>query len=115
MKIKKYLLYLLVLIVAGVIVVSIYYAIRDKNDADIPAVSQSDTVTDADPGEEKDGGTTEGNNEKTVKVENYYSSTSAEFKKYGFICPEGWTLAEEDGGSRVVLAKIQKDPYHAET
>ena len=122
MKIKKYLLYLLILIVAGIVAVSIYYTLRDRDDADIADASQTETTTDVESAGEKDDGIAEGSNEKgedlseeeAGEIENYYSSTSGEFKKYGFICPEGWMLAEEDGGSRVVLTKIEEGLHPAE-
>ncbi len=122
MKIKKYLLYLLILIVAGAIGVSIFFTLRDRNVADVADASQTDTSTDAESVGEKDDGTADGSNgedeepaeEEAVEIENYYSSTSGEFKNYGFICPEGWMLAEEDGGSRVVLTKIEEGTHPAE-
>jgi len=123
MKIKKYLLYLLIFIVAGVILVSIYYTLKDRGDAGVVDPSITETSTEAESAGEKDNEAANGNNEAVEDsgeeeasiIENYYSSTSGEFKKYGFICPEGWTFAEEDGGSRVVLTKIEQQTDSAET
>ena len=123
MKIKKYLLYLLILIVAGAIAVSIFYTLRDRDDADVASESQTDTENDLETAGDKDDKTiTEENNgeaevtiEEVAEIKNYYTSTSGEFNNYGFICPEGWTLEEGAGGSRIVLTNTEADPYSAET
>ncbi len=123
MKIKKYLLYLLILIVAGAITVSIFYTLRGSDDADIASGSQADKENDLEATEDKSDETipeensdeTEDAIEEVVEIENYYTSTSGEFTNYGFICPEGWTLEEGAGGSRIVLTNTGVDSSSAET
>ena len=124
MKIKKYLLYLLIFVVAGAITVSIFYTLRDRDDADVATASQTDTENDQEANENKDdeavaddnNGKAEDMTEEDVEdIENYYTSTSGEFNNYGFICPEGWTLEESTGGSRIVLTNTEADSSSAET
>jgi LCP family protein required for cell wall assembly len=114
MKIKKYLLYLLILIVAGVIIVGIFYAVRDRRDNNItdedaagPVESVDDEneeniEEDSDAREEgihldKSSGTEDDNNV------DYYKSSSTDFEDYGFILPEGWVLYEENSGKTVLI------------
>ena len=124
MKIKKYLLYLLILIVAGAVIVSIYYTLRDRDDTDTVPASQTDTENDPETAGEKGDETVPDENnistedvieEDIEDIENYYTSTSGEFKNYGFICPEGWTLEESYNGNRVVLTNTGSDFSSAET
>jgi len=121
MKIKKYLLYLLILVVAGAIAVSIFYTLRDGNGADIESALQTDTENDQEVAGNKDdeavADENNGNAEDIVEedIENYYTSTSGEFKNYGFICPEEWTLEESTGGSRIVLTNTGGNSPSVET
>ena len=39
----------------------------------------------------------------TEVLQNNYSSSSADFDNYSFICPEGWKLYETASGKRVIL------------
>jgi LCP family protein required for cell wall assembly len=124
MKIKKYLLYLLIFVVAGAIGVSIFYTLRDKDDADIISASQADSENDLEfSGDNNDEAVPDENNgssediiEEDIKdIENYYTSNSSEFKNYGFICPEGWTLEESADGGRIVLTNTGTYLSSAET
>ncbi len=109
MRIKKYLLYLLILIVAGVIAVSIFLAVRDRNGQKI-AENMEELSEIAD----ETGAGEAGQEEQTVSEEemaeeepedfsDYYTSTSEDFNNYSFICPQGWTILEEKDGKRVLL------------
>ena len=61
MKVKKYLVYLLIRRVAGAIIVSIYLTLRDRDDAE---ASQTETAADVETAGGKDDEIAEGNNEK---------------------------------------------------
>jgi LCP family protein required for cell wall assembly len=124
MKIKRYLLYLLIFIVAGAIGVSIFYTLRNRDDADTISESQTDTDNVQEITENNDNGTVEDENNGSTEdiaeeiiedIENYYTSTSGEFKNYGFICPEGWILEESAGGGRVILTNTGTDSSYVET
>ena len=81
MKIKKYLLYLLIFIVIGAIGVSIFFTLRDKNDSVIASAAQDDTNNDLEDAENKnDEVDSDQNNdisgemivEEVENIENYY-------------------------------------------
>jgi len=40
---------------------------------------------------------------KEQKDPDLYSSSSEDFKNYSFLCPQGWTLFEEENGSRIII------------
>ncbi|MCD4669274.1 MAG: LCP family protein [Actinomycetia bacterium] len=108
MKIKKYLLYLLILIVVGVIAVSIFFAVRDRNRQET-AENMEESFEIADEvgiGQEEQAVS----NEEIVEEEpedfsDYYTSTSEDFNNYSFICLQGWTILEEKDGKRVLLSR----------
>jgi LCP family protein required for cell wall assembly len=114
MKIKKYLLYLLILIVAGVIAVAIFYAVRDRHDSNITdedAPGAVESVNDKIEEKEEDKDTRQedmavSQSLDTVDENNnadYYKSSSTDFDNYGFILPEGWILYEENSGKTVLI------------
>jgi len=114
MKIKKYLLYLLILIIVGAIAVSIFFAIRDHNGQKTAGsqemssdIADGDGTGEAETGEQAASGE-EITEEEIIEEEaedfsEYYTSNSEDFNNYSFICPRGWTIFEENDGKRVLL------------
>ncbi len=109
MKIKRYLLYLLILIVVGVIAVSIIFALRDRNRQETAEnTEESSGVANKDGTGEAETVNQDAGGEEIIEEEpedfsDYYTSTSKDFNNYSFICPEGWTILEEKDGGRVLL------------
>jgi len=113
MKAKRYFLYLLILIVAGVIIVSIFYAVRDRQKNNISEAGAASPVDVTDEvrentGEGQDTPEAGISEDEAAEIEggnnaDYYKSSSGDFDNYGFILPEGWALYEENSGKRVLL------------
>jgi len=114
MKIKKYLLYLLILIVIGAIAVSIFFAVRDRNEQETAEIQEESSGINSEDGAgetEADDQAASGeeiSEEEIVEEEaedfsDYYTSTSKDFNNYSFICIQGWTVFEEKDGKRIIL------------
>jgi LCP family protein required for cell wall assembly len=110
MRFKKYLLYLLILIVAGAIAVSIFFAVKDRDqdkaaeeaqsvDAEgETAAAPSEDAVDADPEPEEEI-------EPEPEIfEDHYTSSSGDFTGYTIKCPEGWVIKEEESGKTLMLS-----------
>ncbi|MBC7332881.1 MAG: LCP family protein [Actinobacteria bacterium] len=101
MNLKNLFKYLAILVIVGLIVVGIVFTVKKEKPwgADL---EKKITV-------EEDNSTSTSIKEKDVTSltnmgnENYYVSSSATFPKYSFVCPDGWVLFEEGGGSRVIV------------
>jgi len=116
MKVKIYLLYLLILVVAGTIAISVYYAIRDKNDEEKTEVTVSNgsesenrsAIIRSDTEEVIEDEDEETKTEEPQTLEDHYSSSSKEFLNYTFKSPEGWTISEENYGQTLMLSNVER-------
>jgi LCP family protein required for cell wall assembly len=113
MRLKKYLLYLLILIVAGAIAVSIFFAVKDRGqdktaeeemsadaEEEIAAAGSEDTVkAEPEPEEEIEP--------EPEVFEEYYTSSSADFTGYTLRCPDGWIIREEESGKTLMLSNAE--------
>jgi len=111
MRVKRYILYFLILILAGAIAVSIFFAVREGGKDGGPDVAAG-AAPDEEALEAVDGGEIypdtgkeedKQENDGPELLEDHYSSSSTEFKTYTFRCPGDWSVFEEDLGRRVVL------------
>jgi len=118
MRLKKYLLYFLILIVAGAITVSIFFALKDRKGDEAAGKANAQTVED-EAGETGDGEVgqdieTAAEEEKEEALEkepevfeDHYTSSSSAFTAYTFRCPDGWTITEEDSGKTLMVSNAE--------
>lgn len=103
MNIKKILRYLAIFVILGLVAVGVVLTLSKKKVSETS--SGRENVTE----EQGNGGIGEKNIVSSQDKENYYTSTSADFPTYSFICPDGWSLFEEEGGRRVTIKNFQDE------
>jgi len=110
MRFKKYLLYLLILIVAGAIAVSIFFAVKDRDQdkaaEEAPSVdAEEETAAAASEDAVKADPEPEEEIEPEPEIfEDHYTSSSGDFTGYTIKCPEGWVIKEEESGKTLMLS-----------
>jgi hypothetical protein len=114
MKLKKYLLYLLILVVIGAIAVSIFFALKSRqNDESAAGVTSQTTEDKAVETGIEDGEDIEAEEETVVEeepeiFEDHYTSSSNEFAAYTLKCPEGWIITEENSGATLMISNAER-------